>query len=333
MLIGIDASGSFDVGSASSKKPAVVAAALTSRQHYVHIKSFVDDRCNEWGLQELHAVHLLPKRREEVCRWIGEQDQLAWTAALTDSILFPNAGLPNWRQRQAAELVKAVEGRPKDEIETVLTNRPLPWHLVRIRCGRRKSLPTAHFVEFLFVLPRVIGDAVQTAIDTHDSPAWADEFDQLSIFIDDSTAKDAKVQIKDLLKPILAGKNLALRLPRESGLSHPFFAKHQRDGRAGDLRTLIGDRIHFVPSHSEPLCQIADMIAWVVRRAAADPSDSIAAHLYKRLRRRQHGIEGSRGVRVMAAKGSPADAPDRYRHVAALTYRPVQEPRENNLIP
>lgn len=332
MFIGVDASGSFNVEAAPPGRPGVVAAVAVSKRHYDEVRGYVEGRCLEWNLPELHAIDLRPEQRGEVCRWIGEGERLVWTAGLTDSRLFPFSRLLKWRQDQADQLSKAVEGRPTDEIETVLTNRDLSWHLARIRHGEPLSLPTPHFVEFLFVLPRVIGDAAQASINAYDGSAWADEFNELSIRIDDSSAKDAKAQVKDLLKLILAGPALALRPPPRSGLNHPFFAKHRREGRSGDLRTLIGDRIKFVASEEEPLCQLADMIAWVVRRRAAQPVERGTADLYQHLRRRQHGVEGSRGVRVMSMKGSPEDAPDRYRHVAALTRWPVPERKEPDLM-
>ena len=256
---------------------------------------------------------------------MGAGDQLTWTAALTDSILFPPDQLCEWRDNQANELIKAVNGRSPEEIKAVLAHRSLPWHLARIRGNGKASLPSPHFVEFLFVLPRVIGDAVQAAIDAYDGPTWADEFDQLMIRIDDSSAAKAKTQLKDLLKPILSGPSLALRPPKLGGGEHPLFAKHQRGGRTGDLRSLIGNRIDFVDSKEEPLCQLADVVAWTLRRAADLPHDAVAADLHRRLRPRQHGIEGSRGIRIMSARGVPDVASDRYRHIAAMTRYLVPE--------
>ena len=172
-------------------------------------------------------------------------------------------------------------------------------------------------LEQLYVIPRVVGDAVQAAIDVHDGPPWDDEFDALTITIDDSSAKDAKAQLKDLLKPTLASRELALVPPRRSGLNHPLFAKHvDEKGRRGNLLSLVGDRIGYVDSTSSPLCQLADLLAWVVRRRAANAEDELAARLYRLVRPRQHGIEGARGVRIMSMRSVP-DQVGGYDHVAA----------------
>jgi hypothetical protein len=237
---------------------------------------------------------------------------------LTDAALFPADRLTQWRERQAIKLEEAAARATPERVAEVLAGKPLDWHLRRLRAGTKTSLPVAHFVEHLYVLPRVVGDAVQAAIDLHDGPQWNDEFDAMTIAIDASSAADAKAQLKDLLKPTLASRELALVPPRRSGLDHPLFAKHvDEEGRSGNLLSLVGDRIEYVDSTASPLCQLADLLAWVVRRRAADPDDEMAARLYQLVRPRQHGIEGARGVRIMSMRSVP-DQASSYDHVAGL---------------
>jgi hypothetical protein len=141
--------------------------------------------------------------------------------------------------------------------------------------------------------------------------------DSLAIAIDDSSAHDVKAQLKDLLKPTLASRELALVPPRRSGLGQPLFAKHvDEKGRRGNLLSLVGDRIKYVDSTSSPLCQLADLLAWVVRRGAANPEDELGARLHRLFRPRQHGIEGARGVRIMSMRSVP-DHVGGYDHVAS----------------
>jgi len=319
--IGIDGSGTFAVDSAQPGSPGVVAAVVVAERNRPALERYVRDKCKEWGLEELHAVELSLRQLQEVCAWIGGGELLVWTAALTDSALFPDDKLEDWRERQAGELVEATSTVTSERLEEILSRRSLEWHLSRIRADGQRSLPTPHFVEHLFVLPRVIGDAVQAAVDAHDGPEWQDEFDALQVWIDDSSAKDAKTQVRDLVKPILASPGLALVPPRRGGVDHPLFTKHVRDGRRGDILSLIGDRIEFVDSRTEPVCQLADVVAWTVRRYAERPTAEQAARLYRLLRPRQHGIEGSRGVRIMWMRGVDGDPAAPYMHIAPIVTR------------
>jgi hypothetical protein len=317
MHIGTDGSGTFDVASAAPGTPGVIAAVVVSERRRRVVESYVEGCCRAWGLEELHATEMSLDQLGEVCGWIGGGDNVVWTASLTDAALFPIDKLVDWRDRQADAVVEATSAVTPERVAEVLSQRSLDWHLKRVRAGGPASLPVPHFVEHVFVLPRVIGDAVQAAIDAHDGPEWQDEFDSLSVWIDDSTARDAKAQTRDLLKPILASPGLALVPPPRGRLEHPIFTKHIRDGWPADILSLIGDRINFVSSHDEPLCQLADIAAWTVRRYAERPSDENAERLYRLLRPRQHGIEGSRGVRVMSMRGIE-EPMARYAHVAPV---------------
>jgi uncharacterized protein DUF3800 len=315
MRVSLDTSGPFDVRRASPGDPGVAAAVVVPERHRHELEAEIRELARRFGVSELHAVSLSPESLLHVARWMGRDERIVWTAALTDAAMFPATQLDEWRERQAGELEAAVAGVSPQRVEQVLSRRPLEWHLRRLRPGSKTSLPVSHFAEHLFVLPRTIGDAVQAAIDVFDGSEWHDEFDELTIDIDDSTARDAKAQLADLLKPILASAGLALVPPPRGGLEHPLFTKHVRDGRRGDLISLLGERIGFVPSHTAPLCQLADVASWVVHRYAVRPSDSAAAALYRALRPRQHGIEGSRGVRPMLMRTVNERAAYRYAHV------------------
>jgi Protein of unknown function (DUF3800) len=315
--ITIDTSGSFDVAGTPPRKPAVAAALVVSERHAAEVKSELRRFATEFGVDELHAVDLSSDQLLTLAGWAGRDSRLVWTAALTDAVLFPADRLDDWRERQAVKLEEAVARTSQERVAEVLAGKPIDWHLRRLRPGTKTSLPIAHFVEHLYVIPRLVGDAVQAAIDVHDGPQWGDEFDALAIAIDDSSAPDAKAQLKDLLKPTLASRDLALVPPPRSGLDHPLFAKHiDERGRRGSLLSLVGDRIRYVDSASSPLCQLADLFAWVVRRRAADRADELAARLYRLVRPRQHGIEGARGVRIMSMRSVP-DHVGSYDHVAA----------------
>ena len=119
-------------------------------------------------------------------------------------------------------------------------------------------------------------------------------------------------------KLMRAGPELGLTPPTTGGDEHPLFSKHRRNRRTGDLCTLIGNRIDFVDSTDEPLYQPPDVIAWVTRRYAANSSDPLGRDLFGKLRRRQHGIAGSRQVRPMRRKATPDSAAPPYAHVAPL---------------
>lgn len=316
MRITIDTSGPFDVAGNSPGNPGVAAAVVVSERHAGEVETDLRRFAAEFGVDELHAVDLSIDQLVVLANWTGRDSRLVWTAALTDAALFPADQLDDWRERQASELEEAVARARPERVAEVLAGKPVDWHLRRLRAGTKTSLPIAHFVEHFFVIPRVVSDAVQAAIDVHDGPEWGDEFDALAIAIDDSSAPDAKAQVKDLLKPTLASRELALVPPRFSGLDHPLFVKHvDDDGRRGNLLSLIGDRIDYVDSKSSPLCQLADLLAWVVRRHAANPQDELAARLYRLVRPRQHGIEGARGVRIMSMRSVP-DPVGGYDHVA-----------------
>jgi hypothetical protein len=317
MRITIDTSGPFDVAGSPPGRPGVAAAVVVSERHAAKVEADLRRFATEFGVVELHAVDLSSDQLLALAAWAGQDWRLVWTAALTDAALFPADRLDDWRERQAVKLEEAAARSSSERMAEVLAGKPLDWHLRRLRAGTKTSLPVAHFVEHLYVIPRVVGDAVQAAIDVHDGPQWGEEFDGLTIAIDDSSAPDAKAQFKDLLKPTLASKELALVPPSHSGLDHPLFAKHvDEKSRRGYLLSLVGDRIGYVDSRFSPLCQLADLLAWVVRRRAADPGDELAERLYRLVRPRQHGIEGARGVRIMSMRSVP-DHVGGYDHVAA----------------
>jgi Protein of unknown function (DUF3800) len=316
VYLAMDGRGVFDVDRAPPGKPGVIAAVVVAKRHHRAVEQHVREKCFTWEVPELHAHDLSLEQLTELCAWVGTGDQIVWTAALTDAALFPSGLLSDWRDRQAQKLLDAVADVAGARVQEVMSGRPLSWHLARIRPGGRRSLRTPHYVEHLFVLPRTIGDAVQASIDAYDGPAWSGEFDAMTLLIDSSSAGDARAQVRDLLKPILASNDLALAPPRLSGVDHPVFSKHVRAGRRGDILSLLDDRICFVESHLEPLCQLADLAAWVVRRYAERPGHPHAARLYRLLQPRQHGINGRRGVRIMSMRGIPADRALPYTHVS-----------------
>jgi hypothetical protein len=320
MLIGVDFSGPSNPARPPGE-PLVGAAIVVPDRVREDLSLYVADCCERWQIDELHAVHLNQEQLIEVCAWLSFQDEIVWTAVLTDSAMFPAEGLASWREEQAEQLRKAAARTQEAELRVVLSNKDLDWHFKRLLPGFGSSLPAPQFIEYMFLLPRLIGDAVQACLDVFDGPGWGDEFEHVAISIDDSSNSAAKTQTRDLLKLMLAGPQLGLAPPATGGDQHPLFSKHRRDGRTGDLRSLIGDRIEFVDSKTEPLCQLADVLAWASRRHAANRSDPLGRDLIDKLRRRQHGIDGLRRIRPMYRRGAPESAATPYAHIAPLPAR------------
>lgn len=305
MLFVSDETGSFDLARPSYDPSLWVTIAVPPATAAV-MRAKVPEWCARWDVEELHAVQLSSGQRTEVASWLGGVEFI-WKAGGTAQDLMSSGVAEGWRDDQAKEFrASYARSEARGSMDSRYVGRG--EELYRLASNRRRVPPTA-FVQYGIVAPKHFADVVQSAVRRYSAPEHASYWDERALVVDGKGVgrHGGPVLMTELLYPILA--TIPLEVPASMAVNHPLAGVH----KGMPISEMFGGDPAFVnDSSSEPLIQIADLIAWVVRRRLTHPNERSTEEVYRRLLRRCPEVDGLR-VRMMWRNGFEPTDLQRYR--------------------
>jgi Protein of unknown function (DUF3800) len=286
----------------------VLAALICPDSVLAGLKVFVDGRKADWGVEELHATELQPEQLVEVARFIGGGDcQLL--AHVTDTVLVSKDQIAQFRLDQAAglrrnldwyrrESTKAI-GAPVAEIED--------WMLRHIkRAGLNSQISHGEFVQAHYLI-ELIADALQKSLYAFFEDPWREDFHEFHFIIDAklrSKMAAGEKYLNDSILPVLGSRrheSLGHVNTWNEEPVHPFVKKFsvERGRIAGedvegaiDLKLIFEHGLRFASSRSDSGLQLADAVAYIVRRAVLDLDNRPIQRAYDALRHKLRNENG-----------------------------------------
>lgn len=125
----------------------VWATVACPNRHVEHVRAWVARRCDQWGVDEMHARGtrttraLTSRERHEVCAFVGTGD-LLWEATVVDSLMVSAADLAARQLKQQKQFRKdwarSNRARSTDPSDVALRPR-VPTESVRERSSSRNG--------------------------------------------------------------------------------------------------------------------------------------------------------------------------------------------------
>ena len=304
MLFVSDESGSFDLAHAV-KAPSLWVTIAIPPSSAKAIREQVAAWCQEWEVDELHAVALAPHQRGRMAAWLSSAD-FVWKATGTARDLMSAEVAEGWRDDQAENfLVSFGESEARGTMDSRYVGRGDELH--RMMIDRRRVPPTA-FLQYGIVAGRHFADIVQAAVRRYGGAEHAADWAERALILDGKGQgrHGGPRFMAELLYPILA--TIPLDVPASIPVGHPL-AKLRTGMKISEL--FGGDPRFVDDSSTEPLIQVADLIAWMVRRRLTHPHEAEVKAAYELLLRRCPEIDDLR-VRMMWRNGHQPKDPSRY---------------------
>jgi hypothetical protein len=278
------------------------------------IEAFVEDRCARWAMKELHATEMTDAQIVEVCEFIGTSD-LQLLANVTDTVLITGADIERYRLDQAATLKRNLDwykakGGASEEIEQ--------WLLRAIkRAGLDAQIRHGEFIQATFML-ELIPAALQKSLIFYLGDRWrADSWDfrfVLDAKLPNKMAAGEKFLSQSIL-PTLGSRPktrpmAVVDIWKEPPV-HPFVEKYSAEhGRVRgedvegvfELNEIFKSGLEFVDSKRAAGLQLADAVAYTVRRAVLDPDNDDIQRAYDHLRPKLR-TEDARSLMISTLSG------------------------------
>lgn len=297
MHFGSDESGDFNMTRPWDQSCSVWATVVCPDRHIDRVCIWVADRRHQWGVDELHARPtattraLTPRERHEVCAFVGTGD-LLWEATVVDSVMLSAADVTARQVKQQRQFrrdwTRSKRAQSADPADLALGER------IDELLDPAEGVKAAPFTQYATVAPGHLHEAVQATLRVYQDRKWRDEFRVLNMAFDrknepERTAETpGEVLFFNAVMPILASPKMALSLPPPfQDPSHPLWTCHRAaSGNGISIPSLFDGGVRFVDSSTHPLVQLADVLAYVLRRALTRPTDEGAARSFGVARRR-----------------------------------------------
>lgn len=302
MFVGIDASGKFSMG--GGFEPSTLAGAVVGDGACAQIADWTSEALVRWGLDgalaELHAKEMSWDARLEVCEMLAGRGDVRFAVVLTDQLLLGSAAAVNSHRRRQLEKITAGGQPHTDEGRQRLAT------VAKLLADDR--FKDSDYV-YAVIIPLVACGALQQALCFFRRDEWRDEMTTIRLVADEEAPKTARYCASSLF-PVLGGDpRFSLTLPanwREEPV-HPLLAKAlHSDGDGLRPQALLGE-IEWVASKDQVAVQLADMAAWVVRRAVSRPEERVAQECFDLLR---PSLEGEKGMTFGVWSPRPLTADD-----------------------
>lgn len=279
-------SGDFGYPTSGFESDVLVTVIVPDRE-LKRVESFVSESNKRWRRSELKAKKMSPTRRLRVCEFIATAN-IAIAATMTDNLLIPLGELVDHRIRQAVMAANAYarsEAPKRGDLSALATRDRLVG-----KFGLESELPNDAFIQFLMLMPIHFRDAIQAALFYYRDPAFQDEFARLRFVFDGKTVNkraEGEELLVEVLPGIMAGdRRFVWNVPPEisDDHGHPYFTEHrfrrEDDPRAVGVRELLQEGLQFEASHDFAGIQLADVVAYVIRRAAMNPGESLTQQAF-----------------------------------------------------
>lgn len=326
MVIGLDAAGSFAAtAEASGFESSALAATVVPADAESEIAAWTQARLRAWqreDIGELHAADLGWPERREICEMLGSRGDVHGAVIVTDNLLL-----------RGAEGVRAHRGGQLHLVEANLAQADSDdgnengERIRRLLAGLRVGQSRLNDCEYVMAatVPLAVAGAAQRAFCFHAGDEWRAEMTELRLVMDEDTPAAVRYVSGSLL-PILGGDNRFQWILPEHWLrppEHPLLAQARHpDGDGLRPQRIVGDTIEWASSHDEPAVQVADVLAWTVRRTISHPNESIARECFELLRSVLTG-EGGRCFELFSIGSIPSEAAAIYAHLHS-----AEQPKE-----
>jgi hypothetical protein len=286
VLIGVDASGKFLTG--PEYQPAVAAAAVGPTTAFEDIEAWTKDSLGRWELSgqltELHANELKTSEMRETCQMLNARRDIRLAAIATDSLLLNSAAaLEHHRRRQ---LAKACSSSARTEAGVQRRRQVL------------KLLENPGLVDgdyaFAATLPLLSAAVLQRAFGYFAGDEHRGEMDGFDLLVDKEAGPTIRYVEGTLLATIGGDGRFHLTTPdhwHEQPVHPLVTAAMHEDGNGLKPRALLRG-LRWVESVDEPSVPVADIAAWVIRRAMLRPEESETRELFELLRPLLAGEKG-----------------------------------------
>jgi hypothetical protein len=285
--IGVDTSGKFLTG--EPYEPTVVAAAVGTATTFAEIGAWTTDALTRWGLadkfDELHAKKLHSHEKLEICKMLADRGDVRLAAVATDTLLLGSAAaLAKHRERQ---LAVAREVRP-----TTAEGAKRRADLLELL--ENEALADGEYA-LAAILPLVTTRVVQQALCFFRSSQYRGDMSAFTVLVDEEAAPTMRYGDVSLLPSIGGDDRFSWRLPLEwrDEPVHPLLARALHPDGDGLMPQTVLDDMTWVSSNAHPCVQVADVAAWVLRRAIAQPAERETREMFeliKPLLAGEHGV-------------------------------------------
>ncbi|MCW2920748.1 MAG: hypothetical protein JWL76_622 [Thermoleophilia bacterium] len=290
------------------------------------LQSYVEDRCREWDVEELHATDLADDQIEALCRHIASEP-FVLTVTAFDTATTSAKGIASWRAGQADKIAEGRDWYSKQgEGSQAVIDHMISLEK-RARFASRCS--DGQFVQGMFWID-VIYRALQQSVIVYRDDSWRDDFGDFRFVLDAKLPgkMDASEKwLRDTIGPIVHSNprhySLALLDTWAEPPVHPFVEKYDT-GVGVSVGKLLEGGFQCVDSRSEPGLQLVDTVAYVVRRAVLEPDNDAIQRAYHLLVP-QLGSDGS-PVHVLCLNERSEDALEPYAHLEATRTSDVVKP-------
>lgn len=319
MHFGSDESGDFNMSQSWDKSCSVWVTVVCPDRQLDRVRAWVADRCDEWNVAELHALKsrktrgLSPQQRHTVCAFVGTGD-LLWEATVVDSLMLSATDVVARQDKQLARFQQ--DWKDSKRCKSTDPEDVAYGELVEELLNPSGGVKTAPFVQYAAVAPQYVRETVQSTIRVFEDPKWRGEFQALRMVFDRKNEPERKESPGEILffnavMPILAGPRVTLDLPPTfQDPSHPRRAARKPISRDGiDIHSLLAGGVRFVDSAEDALVQLADVLAYVLRRALTRLQDADAQRSWAVARPRLY-----KRAPTMFSEGDFATV-ERYHHV------------------
>jgi hypothetical protein len=286
----------------------VQAALICPDDALAEVDQFVNDRREEWGVDELHTTELDPSQRLEVAKFIGGSN-CHLLAHVTDTTLITKTQLEEFRLAQAATLKRNLDWYQRESTKTL--GAPVKkienWYDRALkRTGLSSQISHGEFIQASFLIGLIL-EAFRKSLIVFHQDQWRESFHDFHFILDGKLpGKMAAGEkfLNDSLVPALGSMKgqsiITVDTWREKPV-HPFVEKFSTEkgrirgedvGEAIDLKRIFEHGLRFESSDKESGLQLVDAVAYLVRRAAMEPNDELAQEAYDAIRDKLRNGEG-----------------------------------------
>lgn len=254
----------------------VQAAVICPESALAGADAFVRDRCAAWELTELHAHEMSAEQLHEVAEFLTA-GPIELCAQLTDTVLTTREVIQSCRLDQAAAYERSTAnyrrqgGRDRD----IMANLEKQIK----KAGLASQIPDGEFVQATLLVDGTV-QAVQRALYAYGAHQWKDAFHEFHFIIDGKLSgkksageKYLGAMIVDLIAA--PSRHRFTYNPKWcADPVHPWVDRFCLDGNI-QLDPLFEHGLQFARSHEHAGLQLADIVAFVIRRAVVAPTDDI----------------------------------------------------------
>jgi len=317
MRLHFDESGDFAFGAGFDAY--VQAAVICAERDLPKIEAFVAAEQDRLGVDELHGVALPDEELVPICAYV-EASPLEILAQATDTNALTEGQITEHRLGQAVRLKENLEqwkaaGGESESIES--------WYWLHInRAGLPQRVSNREYVQADFLVRLIHGALFKTIVRFLDD-RYRDDLADFHFILDGKLpgklAAGEKV-LNALLLPAMGSNQdrFALVTPLEWQQEpvHPFHAKFSSGENTLSLNRIFEHGLRFEDSRDHAGLQLADVVAYVTRRAILDPDDDVVYRAYSHIRDKLRTERGGQAISLVRYETGTDNIDDaRYRLV------------------